>query len=78
MSITGVAAYLAEKEASKKRCMKKYKKAKAFSPETAMTPQEAGIAWHEKKAIKPLVREGKLKQTEDGRFYLECKDGKHC
>jgi len=78
LATTGVVAYLAEKEASKKRCIKKYKKAKAFSPETAMTLQEAGIAWHEKKAVKPLVREGKLKKTEDGRFYLECKDGKHC
>jgi len=44
----GIAAYLGEEEAAKERCLKKYKKAKAFSPETAITPEKAGIAWHEK------------------------------
>jgi hypothetical protein len=66
----GIAAYLGEEEAAKKRCLKKYKKANAFSPETAITPEKAGIAWHEKNALKTLVKKGKIKKTEDGRYYL--------
>lgn len=76
MADIGIAAYLGEEEAAKERCLKKYKKSKAFSPETAITPEKAGIAWHEKNALKTLVRKGKIKKTDDGRYYLPCSDKK--
>lgn len=43
----------------------------ALSPETAVKLEEAGITseW-EKRAAKRLVKEGKLRVTEDGRYYV--------
>jgi hypothetical protein len=54
-----------------KRIQEKIRIARAVSPETAVKPEEAGITdgW-DKKALRRLVKEGKLGTTEDGRYYI--------
>jgi hypothetical protein len=43
----------------------------ALSPETAVKLEEVGITgeW-DKRAAKRLVKEGKLRMTKDGRYYV--------
>jgi NADH/NAD ratio-sensing transcriptional regulator Rex len=59
-----------------KKCLKKLKAASANSPETAVSAEKAGI--EEDWILKDLLWFGDIKRTEDGRYYVECKDGKHC
>lgn len=55
----------------------KIKKLGATSEETAKKPEELGI---EEWLLKRLTQSKGLdvKRTSDGRYYVECKDGKHC
>jgi hypothetical protein len=62
----------------RRRCIEKLKEAKALSPETAVAMDKLKLDWLEKRHFKRLAQEGKIKKTEDGRYYMECKDGKHC
>jgi hypothetical protein len=50
---------------------KKLKKAGAFSEDTAKKPEEicASEKW---------LRMRGVKRTDDGRYYIECEDKKHC
>ena len=54
------------------RILRKIAQVGALSPETAIKPEEAGITddW-DKRALKRLVKEGKLGVTEDGRYYIK-------
>jgi len=54
------------------RVRRKLKEAGAFSEKTAKTPKELGIS-KEKWLEIPGV-----KKTRDGRYYVQCKDKKHC
>jgi hypothetical protein len=73
--------------ASEKRCLEKLKEAGATSPENAVKPEDAGIL-HEKEysifiesptweweALERLIKRGEVRTTEDGRVYVECKNG---
>lgn len=53
----------------------KIKKFKATSEENAKKPEELGV---HKSYLDKLVKVGRVKRTEDNRYYVECKDGKHC
>lgn len=58
---------------------KKIRRKGAVSVETAITPEEARItSKRELGWLNRLVKEGKIKEKSDGRYYIECKDGKHC
>lgn len=59
-----------------KKNLEKLKKAGAFSPETAVTAEEAGVT--SSYMLKDLIRWENVKVTEDGRYYIERKDKKHC
>lgn len=56
--------------------LKKLKMAGAVSPETAVSAKKTGI--EENWIFKDLLWFRDIKRTEDGRYYVECKDGKHC
>lgn len=76
--------------ATEKRCLEKLKEAGATSPENAVKPEDAGILKEreysifvesptmEWDALERLIKRGEVKKTEDGRVYVECKDGKQC
>ncbi len=51
--------------------LRKVAMAGALSRETAVKPEEAGITceW-DKRALKGLVKKGKLGATDDGRYYV--------
>lgn len=60
--------------------LKRLKKVKAISPESAVTREEAKtdpgpIATG---ALKRLTKRKKVRVTENGRYYVGCKDKKHC
>jgi len=57
------------------RMKRKLKKAKATSEETAKNPEELGISVD---ALEKLEKWGLVKRTKDGRYYIQCKDKKHC
>lgn len=59
----------------RRRTIKKIKEAGAISEETAKTSKELGIG---ESTLRYLVSVKDVKKTEDGRYYIECKDGKHC
>jgi len=50
---------------------RKLKKARAFSQDTAKKPEELKVP---EKWLKILG----VKKTNDGRYYIECEDKKHC
>ncbi|MCJ7423947.1 hypothetical protein MUP01_06720 [Candidatus Bathyarchaeota archaeon] len=55
---------------------KKMKKLGAVSEETAKKPEELGI---EQRLLKhDMAKIHGIRRTEDGRYYVECKDGKQC
>lgn len=55
--------------------IKKLRSANAFSSNTAVKPEIVGIrSYAEKSALKRLVKRGKVKKTDDGRFYVPCED----
>lgn len=57
--------------------VKKLRSVNAFSSDTAVKPEIAGIrSYAEKSALKRLVKRGKVKKTENGRYYLPCEDEK--
>jgi hypothetical protein len=55
------------------RILDKIKRAGAVSEKTAKTASELGLRSGDLKRLKRWVKE-----TSDGRFYVECKDKKHC
>jgi hypothetical protein len=57
--------------AVRREIKKKLKKAGAFSEDTAKKPEEicASEKW---------LRMRGVKRTDDGRYYIECEDKKHC
>ena len=59
-----------------KRNLEKFKKARAFSPETAVRAEEVGI--ESIYVLKDLIRWENLRATTDGRYYIECKDKTQC
>jgi hypothetical protein len=60
-------------------CLEMLKKVNATSKESAVKPEDAGISGFSlERALQSLIKRGKVKKTEDGRYYVECKDGKHC
>jgi hypothetical protein len=63
---------------TKNACMKLLKDAEALSPEKAVKPEEAGISGWNEATLQNLPLFGFVKKTDDGRYYVECKDGKHC
>jgi len=62
----------------RRKCIRKLKEAKAISPETAVTEGRLKLDWLEKRHFKMLIKEKKVCKTEDDRYYVECKDDKHC
>ena len=63
---------------TKNACIKLLKDAEALSPEKAVKPEEAGISGWNEATLQNLPLLGFVKKTDDGRYYVECKDGKHC
>lgn len=62
-----------------KQCVEKLKKANAISEESAVNPEEAGISgFFLKRAIERLKKRGIVKETEDGRIHVVCKDKNKC
>ncbi len=59
----------------RRRTIKNIKEAGAISEETAKTSKELGIG---ESTLRYLVSVKDVKKTEDGRYYIECEDGKHC
>jgi hypothetical protein len=59
------------------RVLKKFKQLKATTPETAVKLEEAGLTKKERERIPSLEKSAKLKKTEDGRYYISCKE-KRC
>lgn len=55
------------------RTVNKIKNAGAVSEETAKTALQLDLKEIDLKRLKRLIKE-----TSDGRFYVECKNGKHC
>lgn len=72
--ILGGLAWLRTKNA----CIKLLKAAGAVSHEKAVKPEEVGISGWNEVTLQNLPIFGLAKKTEDGRYYVECKDGKHC
>jgi len=70
--VEAVAAILVKK----KKIIEKLKRAGAFSPETAVTAEKAGV--YEGYILKDLIKKRKIKKTNNGCYYVVCKDGKHC
>lgn len=70
-----MAAALAGGAIAKALTMRKIKKAEAISEKSAKSPKELGIR---EDYLDKLVKLERLKRTEDGRYYVSCKDGKHC
>lgn len=60
----------------RKRIMEKLREVGALSGETAVAAEKAGIS--EGYILKDLIKQGKVEATPDGRYYVKCKDGKHC
>jgi hypothetical protein len=54
-----------------RRLVEKLQAKGAYTPQTAVRPEEAGITdeWH-KRVLKRLAKEGKVVVTEDGRYYV--------
>jgi len=74
-AIAGIAAALRDEE----RCLERLKKANATSAENAVKPEEAEISGISlERALQRLIKRGRVKKTEDNRYYVECKDKKHC
>lgn len=61
----------------RKLCMEKLKRVNALSPETAVNIEKE-LSSIEKRHLKALVKLKIVGKTEDGRYYINCKDGKHC
>jgi len=56
------------------RILHRIKEAGATSEEAAKTPEEIGLRETDLKRLKKWG----VHRTEDGRYYVECKDKKHC
>jgi hypothetical protein len=70
-----MAGVLAGGSIAKTMIIRKIKKLKATSEESAKKPEELGV---HKSYLDKLVKLGRIKRTEDNRYYVECKDRKHC
>jgi hypothetical protein len=65
----------------RKRAIRKLKKAGAVTepgvePKKAIRPEE--LAWDEKRALEKFIGRDGIRKTKDGRYYVECKDERHC
>jgi hypothetical protein len=58
--------------------LRKIKEKGASSRETAIHPDEFNFSWIEKRHLKKLQKLEKVLETDDGRIYVLCTDGKHC
>jgi hypothetical protein len=73
--VVGLLAYAVEL-LTRSYCLNKIKEAKAFSPETAVTREEARIpiglitGKMTKRNLQILVKKNKVKVTENGRYYV--------
>jgi hypothetical protein len=56
------------------RMLRRIKEAGATSEDIAKTPEELGLREADLKRLKKWG----VHRTEDGRYFVECKDGKHC
>jgi len=63
---------------TKNVCIRLLKDAEALSSEKAVKPEEAGISGWNEVTLQNLPLFGLVKKTDAGRYYVECKDGKHC
>jgi len=72
-----VMAFLAGVGIGHRLTRNKIKKLGAISEETAKKPEELGV---EEWLLKRITESKGLgvKRTSDGRYYVECKDKKHC
>ncbi len=70
-----MAGVLAGGSIAKAMTIRKMKKSEATSEENAKKPEELGV---HRSYLDRLVKLGRVKRTEDDRYYVECKDGKHC
>lgn len=72
----GVISAIAAIARNEEICVESLKKANATSQENAVKPEEVGVS--ESALEKAFQRRGKVKKTEDDRYYVECRDKKHC
>jgi len=59
-----------------RRVREKLKNAGAVSEQTAKTIEELGLSKREIRTFERNVLIGKIKKTEDGRYYVPCKEEK--
>ncbi len=59
----------------RRKAVEKIKEKGAMSEDTAKTSEELGI---DTDTLKYLVFVKDVKKTKDGRYYIECEDGKQC
>lgn len=71
--VTVMAGAIAGFQIGLARTLRKIKNTGATSEETAKTASELGLRSDDLKRLKRWVKE-----TSDGRFYVECNDKKHC
>ena len=64
-------AELAGRIVKEREILRKFKKAGAISPETAVTAKEADV--YEGYYLSDLVRWGRIKKTSDNRYYVVSK-----
>lgn len=65
----------------KKRAIRKLKKAGAVTEtgvelKKVVKPEE--LKWDERKALEKFIGRDGIRKTEDGSYYIECEDEKHC
>jgi len=75
MEVMNLAGVLAGNAIAEAMTITRMKKFKAASEENAKKPEELGV---HKSYLDKLVKLGRVKRTEGNRYYVECKDGKHC
>ncbi|MEM2912657.1 MAG: hypothetical protein QW146_09165 [Candidatus Bathyarchaeia archaeon] len=61
----------------RRRIKRKLEQANALSSETAVNIEKE-LSSIEKRHLKALVKLKIVGKTEDGRYYINCKDKKHC
>ncbi len=66
----GFVGLLLEREADK-YIRSRFKKKNAISPETAVEFQQLELEGWVKARFRILVKQGKIKQTQDGRYYVD-------
>lgn len=59
---------------TKNACIEKLRNAEATSPETAVKPEQAGITGWNRVTLESLPTFGIVGSTNDGRYYIVCKE----